>query len=641
MKSSRKEKMSPNEKALREGIMLYDDFMLFEELGKQLHFSRWSFDSRIISIQKLEKNTIAYVAYEKEKYHFSNGHTWTGKIFLNVNYQQSPKEWAYTVAHSMLHLVFGHFDAENMPGYEKISENGKKSWQVSCDIRLWNEACDIYVAKFLEDIKFGKPIRYTTLSNYAGPTTDERSIYNYLVETNSPPGEYHFGTASLHTMDMKGLEHPAVYDVSKNERNQYRAAFGRALANSAAKAVGYVSTQIPIELDELTDAQKAAKWFVNHYPLLGGLAAGFKIVEDYNICLKGEIAVAAVNVETAEIYVNPSAGLSEEELKFVLAHEYLHAGLQHYDRCQGRDAYLWNIACDYVINGWLHEMHVGVMPERGELYDDSLRGQSAEEIYDTIVNELRRYSKLSTFRGYGKGDIIGGRHSYNGTTSLDDFFRSALQNGLEYHNEFHRGYIPAGLIEEIRALAMPPIPWDVELGYWFDAHFAPLAKRRTYVRPSRRQGSTPDIPRPRYMSADVPENSRTFGVVIDTSGSMSAKLIGYALGAVASFAAAKEVPGARVVFCDAEAYDAGYLLPEDIAGRVEVKGRGGTVLQPGVDLLVNAKDFPKDAPILIITDGYIESNMSVRREHAFLIPQGRHLPFRAKGKIFYFPVNVA
>ncbi|MBR3623861.1 MAG: hypothetical protein IKN43_11020 [Selenomonadaceae bacterium] len=95
-----------------------------------------------------------------------------------------------------------------------------------------------------------------------------------------------------------------------------------------------------------------------------------------------------------------------------------------------------------------------------------------------------------------------------------------------------------------------------------------------------------------------------------------------------------------MVFCDAEAYDAGYLMPEDIAGRVEVKGRGGTVLQPGVDLLINAKDFPKDAHILIITDGYIEKNMSIRLEHAFLIPQGHHLPFRAKGKTFYFPSNV-
>ncbi|MBQ7479803.1 MAG: hypothetical protein IJT01_13055, partial [Selenomonadaceae bacterium] len=333
--------------------------------------------------------------------------------------------------------------------------------------------------------------------------------------------------------------------------------------------------------------------------------------------------------------------LSGEELKFVLAHEYLHAGLRHYYRCQGRDAYLWNIACDYVINGWLCEMHIGEMPERGELYDETLRGKSAEEIYDIIVREIRRFSKLSTFRGYGKGDMIGGKRSSTGVTSLDDFFRSALQQGLEYHNEFHRGYIPAGLIEEIRALAMPPIPWDVELGLWFDLHFAPLTKTRTYARPSRRQGSTPDIPRPRYVVSEMPEYSRTFGVVIDTSGSMSAKLIGYALGAVASYAVSKEVPYVRVVFCDADAYDAGYLAPEDIAGRVEVKGRGGTILQPGIDLLTEAKDFPKSAPILIITDGYVESRMTIHREHAFLVPQGHHLPFRAKGKVFYFPSNVS
>ena len=375
--------------------------------------------------------------------------------------------------------------------------------------------------------------------------------------------------------------------------------------------------------------------------MLGGLAAGFKIIEDNNFCLKNEISVAAVNVESAEIYVNPSAGLSGEELKFVLAHEYLHAGLRHYYRCQGRDAYLWNIACDYVINGWLCEMHIGEMPERGELYDETLRGKSAEEIYDIIVREIRRFSKLSTFRGYGKGDMIGGKRSSTGVTSLDDFFRSALQQGLEYHNEFHRGYIPAGLIEEIRALAMPPIPWDVELGLWFDLHFAPLTKTRTYARPSRRQGSTPDIPRPRYVVSEMPEYSRTFGVVIDTSGSMSAKLIGYALGAVASYAVSKEVPYVRVVFCDADAYDAGYLAPEDIAGRVEVKGRGGTILQPGIDLLTEAKDFPKSAPILIITDGYVESRMTIHREHAFLVPQGHHLPFRAKGKVFYFPSNVS
>ncbi len=391
------------------------------------------------------------------------------------------------------------------------------------------------------------------------------------------------------------------------------------------------------EMQDLTAAQKAAHWFLNHYPLLGGLASAFKIIEDLKYCQREEIQIAAVDVTRAEIYVNPAAGLTPFQLRFVLAHEFLHAGLQHHERCQGRDPELWNVACDFVINGWLREMHIGIMPP-GVLYDETLKNMSAEEIYDKIVNDLRKFSRCETLRGYGKGDIISSAPKSfrtGDTTSLDEFYRSALQNGLEYSMMTGRGFVPAGLIEEIRALAMPPIPWDVELGKWFDVHFSPLESKRTYARPSRRQGSTPDIPRPSYIPDEI-SDSRTFGVVVDTSGSMSAKLLGYALGAIASYSAAKEIPFARVVFCDASAYDAGYISPEDIAGRVEVKGRGGTVLQPGVDLLTGAKDFPKDAPILIITDGWIENDLNVKREHAFLLPRGRHLPFKAAGKIFYF-----
>ena len=67
-----------------------------------------------------------------------------------------------------------------------------------------------------------------------------------------------------------------------------------------------------------------------------------------------------------------------------------------------------------------------------------------------------------------------------------------------------------------------------------------------------------------------------------------------------------------------------------------VKGRGGTALQPGINTLESAKDFPKDGPILIITDGEIEDHLNIKHEHAYLLPQGKHLPFRAKGPIFYF-----
>ena len=123
--------------------------------------------------------------------------------------------------------------------------------------------------------------------------------------------------------------------------------------------------------------------------------------------------------------------------------------------------------------------------------------------------------------------------------------------------------------------------------------------------------------------------------MVDTSGSMNHELLGKALGAIASYANARGVPAARVVFCDAAAYDAGYLAVDDIAGRLRVRGRGGTVLQPGVDLLQRTPDFPKDGPILVITDTFCEDSLRIRRAHAFLVPRGGRLPFPPRGPVFY------
>jgi predicted metal-dependent peptidase len=264
---------------------------------------------------------------------------------------------------------------------------------------------------------------------------------------------------------------------------------------------------------------------------------------------------------------------------------------------------------------------------------------SAEAIYDLIVKEMRKYKKLNTFRGYHKGDIFSVTSPrFEGMKkgmTLDEFFKNALREGLDYHVIKERGLLPAGLIEEIRALSMPPIPWEVEQAEWFDVQFPPLEKHRTYARPSRRQGSTPDIPRPSYALRETDLANRTFGVVIDTSGSMETRQIGLALGAIASYAVAKEVPFVRIIFCDAKATDAGYMAPEEIAGRVQVTGRGGTVLQPGIDALEQAADFPPNGPILVITDGYIEPDLKIKRDHAFLIPKGNRLPFAPRGKVFY------
>jgi predicted metal-dependent peptidase len=548
-----------------------------------------------------------------------------GTIHVHPTRVAEPEEWLYVLAHCLLHLGFGHFQHRFQ----------QREWEMACECVVW---------QFLSTLKLGMPpFPLRNLPELGGPelpARTEETLFRYFCDEGLAADLPSYGVTGTSFTDM-------IESAAKPPRTSYGAAqgtwdqiFGHALVQAVSSAIGVAGGAEPVDGRQgkrSTPAQRARDWFVSSYPLLGALAASFTLIEEPAICGRLQISIAAVSDYGKELYVNPAVGLSEAESRFVMAHELLHVALRHSMRCRGRDPYLWNVACDFVINEWLAEMCIGSLPRVGLLLDDSLKGLSAEAVYDRIVTDLRRFRRLGTFRGVGLGDILDAPSASWWAThagvDLDAFYRNCLAQGLLCHDEQRRGLLPAALIEEIRALSQPPIPWDVELARWFDDCFPPLEKVRSYARPSRRQSSTPDIPRPRYVPPPLSMDGRTFGVVLDTSGSMDRLLLGDCLGAIASYSESREVPAARVVFCDAFAYDAGYMRPDDIAGRVKVRGRGGTVLQPGIDLLERGADFPKSGPILIVTDGFCD-RFEVRREHAILLPEGRALPFAPMGKVF-------
>lgn len=901
--------------------------------------------------------------------------TSSGRIYVHPTRRGSPEEWAYVLAHCLLHLGFNHFLNTASPD-------------------VWNTACDCYLASFLARLKFGRPPEDMLVSAEM-PAGSEQRIYDQLHERGIRPEQVAPGTAGKHPDLIFDLTGESLKKSSERWAHIMGEALVRAVTSSVEVAAGIRPALGGSAQKPRTLAQQARSWFISSYPLLGALAASFTLIEDPLLCTRMGISVAAVHAESKEIYINPNAGLNQQQYRFVLAHELLHVGLRHETRRQGRDPYFWNVSCfpagtwlgeghpieqnatmertyqgdlltidtqagqisctpehpffarsrvgrsypiqitepgwreaktlgvgdyllvpklqhtrtdtvidlsdhiregadslgrhtfanraikeialnvdtawliglyvaegnsspgvclslsatetaiaakaarifnqigysattqvadtrlrvstgavvlgrwlkqecggsaktkhiprvilyhgdakiraafldglvtgdghtrkqttsstticmvgsvserlmsdlalllaqdgiggargilkrgprqigktwtnkelvlhtlhwnpagvaqtprtmngrtilsnsqrwradqhgvwyrvksvsatpfsgqvynltttehtyiangflvhncDYVINAWLIEMGVGELPPLGLLYDPDLKGLSAEAIYDRIVTDIRRFRKLHTLRGVDSGDILDSAEvewwTLQNGADLDEFYRRALSQGLEYHYEQGRGFLPGGLVEEIRALAQPPIAWDVELAQWFDHHFPLPEKIRSYARPHRHQSATPDIPRPSWVLPPDWDDGRTFGVLLDTSGSMDRVALAKALGAIASYSIAREVPAVRLVFCDAATYDEGYVSPEDIAGRVRVRGRGGTILQPGVDLLERAPDFPKDGPLLIITDGLCDM-LHIRREHAFLLPQGRHLPFVAKGEIFY------
>ncbi|MFJ9538429.1 hypothetical protein ACIRPX_14305 [Streptomyces sp. NPDC101225] len=536
-----------------------------------------------------------------------------GDLHVHPHRLADPATWAWVLAHAILHLGFGHVPAAK----------GERTQPDRFDLA----ARCVVVDRFLLTFSVGTTPEDLPASY---PDGDEERLAARWRRHGLPAVYERCGTAGAEPdqllMRWVGWAQPPDHQLA------FAAALTRTMSAAMDLAGGRRDT-LDGALVPRRPWQKALSWFISSYPLLGGIAAGITLVADAELARAHGISVAAVNPEAGEIYVNPQRHHDDEEWRFILAHEMLHAALRHGDRCGTRDPYLFNVACDYVINGWLCEMQVGTMPE-GLLHDPELTGLSAEEVYDRIAGDLRRMRRLATLRGKGLGDVLGAPlGSPRGHTDLDAFYRRGLSQGLDLHQRQERGLLPGGLVEEIRALSHPPLPWDAQLARWFDEFVPSPQPVRSYARPSRRQSATPDIPRAgRYFPPE--EIARcTFGVVLDTSGSMDRTLLGKALGAIASYAEARDVPAARVVFCDAAPHDAGYVPVTEIAGRVRVHGRGGTVLQPGIDLLHRADDFPPGAPVLVITDGWCDV-LRLRREHAYLIPQGARLPFTARGPVF-------
>lgn len=543
-------------------------------------------------------------------------------VWPNLRKRASPEDWAYIFARLSLHIVLGHID----PAGRTFA---------------WHLACWFKAEEMISFSGVGRrPGEWAALPTGL-PRGDEKVLAERFAQSEAPNELAHMTPGEPGKPFWKFTEYFELSEDLHKQRSAQLANGIRAAASQAIDIAGGARQALGAGKREETLVRRALNWVISEFPLLAALASSFDLVEDAGVCENLRVEVAAISDAAQEIYVNPRITFTDEEARFVMAHELLHAGLRHTQRRQGRDPWLWNIACDYVINDWLIEMRVGHPPEAiGYLHDIELRGLSAEEIYDRIVSNLRWRRKLRKARTLNGNspDIIEDQTPgwWRGAgVDLDGFYRRVLMQGLELHGERGRGLLPAGLVEEIKALSQPPIPWDVELAQWLDQFFPPIEKKRSFARAHRRQSSTPDIARPAWIYPDEQRSSRTFGAVVDTSGSMDREDLGKAIGAIASYAMSRDVSYVRLIQCDAAPHDSGYLQPEALLDRVRMVGRGGTVLMPGIRMLEDAEDFPKDGPVLVITDGACDV-LRIKREHAFLVPGGCRISFPHRGPVFTF-----
>lgn len=326
------------------------------------------------------------------------------------------------------------------------------------------------------------------------------------------------------------------------------------------------------------------------------------------------------------------------ERSFVLAHEMMHLALKTHYRADTKDAKLFNITHDFIINEYLKEGYgFDSVPANGldwgQEYEGyySITDKPAEELMQFIKDALgKNLDESILLRLHWSKDIrlIFGR---SGSLLLENDGRmdhDVLSNELEQElfpgislkelsakrsgiservfksenvklimdrtrEAFGKGTEP-GCVSATYDMIKTRFkqPWESALQNWMDFT---TRTGHTYTRPSRR-GQNPDYVMPGYK-----REGYTIHIVIDTSGSMDG-ILGKILGAIAAFCDELMIENIHIVQCDTGVSDDSWYSPDQLV-KFEIKGFGGSNLSDGMFRL--QKD-PEVQSAIVITDGYID-----------------------------------
>lgn len=128
---------------------------------------------------------------------------------------------------------------------------------------------------------------------------------------------------------------------------------------------------------------KAKTALILEHPFVGSIALSMPFEFD------DSIPTAATNGKRVKFNPKFVEELTDEELKFLVAHECFHPMLEHNYRRGSRQVRRWNMAADYVINKLLIDEGIGKMPKVG-LYDPNIYaagGGTSEGIYDILPEQ--------------------------------------------------------------------------------------------------------------------------------------------------------------------------------------------------------------------------------------------------------------
>jgi predicted metal-dependent peptidase len=332
------------------------------------------------------------------------------------------------------------------------------------------------------------------------------------------------------------------------------------------------------------------------HPFFGALAlfAEFRVTAD--------VATAATDGKV--LWFNPVFVEEQDQPQLcgLVAHELLHAALQHVLRRRERDATLWNIAADIVVNGMIRKDTTYQLPEGG-VEEGTLAHLSVEEIYEQLNTGKKKVPKiglLDLLPGLGDDPASAGGQSGAGddclgqskAEQLQRHWRAALQQAGAVARRINRGFCKNGLdgVREFDGVTSASLSWReilwqfmVATPYDFGGFDRRFIHRKLYLE-------------------DVVGESVEVAICIDTSGSISGDELGAFMGEIQGILDAYPQIRGTLFFADAEVYGP-HEFSKDTP-MAEARGGGGTSFVPFFDWVKQQESGGTQPLCIYFTDGY-------------------------------------
>jgi len=309
---------------------------------------------------------------------------------------------------------------------------------------------------------------------------------------------------------------------------------------------------------------KAKTALILEHPFIGSVALNMPMSID------NSVPTAATNGKRVLFNEEFCNGLSDEELKFLVAHECMHPMLEHNFRRGERNAYKWNQAADYVINKLLTDEGIGKMPEQG-LLDDNIYKQGGGTS-DGIFNLLPDTPEDGQGNG-GQGQPLDSCEDGQGSPAEVSQQQAEWKVKVAQAAQSAKmmGKMSAGLERLVDEILKPKVDWrDVLQRFVVKCR----SDQRSWARPNRRflsQGL--------YLPSVSGESLGEIAFAVDCSGSIGQDEINQFASEITTVWQDQRPTKVHVIYFDSEVshYDE---FEQDDEPVVKPHGGGGTAFSP-------------------------------------------------------------